>query len=341
MRHHSYSYKPPMSQTWEQHGSLFPGVRGVPLFDPLKKTTEAMAICICDDSGHQFLLFEKPETCFFGGSKILHSSGGHLAWILVHMHLKPRDWDLTLTKIESNRFKWGNQLEDGSGLITSINPVPMTGHELEISVDDLCSCFHPVQMEHQESWTWSPISSDTWDTSKIIITSRSCYVFLFSSWLVVVYVVAICCCDFTTSLSLRNDNDPLHRCERSMAKRDQASIDLLTLLLSLPFPLLQELSDLKQKPLRTSSKFSLVWGVYQTKSIWALTIIVHDFSMLSTTSRIDFRGSLAWFERGMRLNFPWNQSSRRGCMGQFIAKYEDQFGCCPTEHAVIPLRRAP
>jgi hypothetical protein len=26
-----------MSQTWEQHGSLFPGVRGVPLFDPLKK----------------------------------------------------------------------------------------------------------------------------------------------------------------------------------------------------------------------------------------------------------------------------------------------------------------
>ena len=34
-----------------------------------KKNTEAVAICICDDSGHQILLFEKPETCFFGGSK--------------------------------------------------------------------------------------------------------------------------------------------------------------------------------------------------------------------------------------------------------------------------------
>lgn len=110
-------------------------------------------------------------------------------------------------------------------------------------------------------------------------------------------------------LSLRQRPAPS---ERSMAKRGQASIDLLTLLLPLPFPLLQELSDLKQRPLRTSSKFSLVWGVYQTKSIWALTIIVYDFSMLSTTCRIDFRGSLAWFERGMFYGWTFLETSRLG-----------------------------
>ena len=128
---------------------------------------------------------------------------------------------------------------------------------------------------------------------------------------------SICCCYlllrfyYIIIATKRQRPAPSERKE-SMAKRGQASIDLLTLLLPLPFPLLQELSDLKQKPLRTSSKFSLVWGVYQTKSIWALTILVHDFSMLYTTCRIDFRGSLAWFERGMFYGWTFLETSRLG-----------------------------
>ena len=114
-------------------------------FDPFPN--HSGTTCTCDDPGHQLvllLLFEQPKTCFSGSSKrqnplFIWPSGRNTTCIF---NLRIR---ILLFNLEMRQSTW-----------RLLRPPTSTWvqHELGIRVEALCSCFHPVQMEHQESWTW-------------------------------------------------------------------------------------------------------------------------------------------------------------------------------------------
>ena len=158
------------------------------------------AVNFCCFKGHLFLWLKKAPWLLFG-----------LAWIPLHI-FKQKDWGLTLLRVKSF-LKWGNQLEDCSCLLVWIQ---CSWGGMNWRSELMMFVALSIPFKYFKWSTKNPghgaqsLQICTWDTSKLVTTSRSSYyILLFSSWHV---AVVFCSCYLTTlitSVSLRNDNDLL------------------------------------------------------------------------------------------------------------------------------------